>query len=189
MAAHVRRFRSASRSPRRLTSWANGPSTAADGSPQGSIGASTTVLAGTAVTALVDGLTIVRLRGELLIWLTTTAAASEGFNGAFGIAVANNDAVAAGVGSVMTPITNENWDGWMFHRYWNVFSGGVISGGVSADQDMINATSAVLRLEVDSKAMRKFPASDNLYACIETVESGTCAMNWSFNSRMLVKLA
>ena len=46
-----------------------------------------------------------------------------------------------------------------------------------------------LRLEVDSKAMRKFPVEMALYAVVEIVEVGTATINFHFDSRVLFKLS
>ena len=43
------------------------------------------------------------------------------------------------------------------------------------------------KIEVDSKAMRKFNADESIYGAIEVIEVGTATMQFAFCSRMLVK--
>ena len=174
------------RSPKRRTSWEVGPETGTSGSPQ-LLSSTVAQLATTAVATAIDSLTQVRLRGELVINLLTAAAQGDGFHGAFGIAKATTAAVVAGIASLPQLITEEAWDGWLYFRYFSVLSGGIIAQGVSADEDIVNSVTAALRVEVDSKAMRKFDINESLFAAIEVVEIGTATANWSFNCRTLVK--
>ena len=175
------------RSQRKRTSWDVGPETAGGGQPQ-TITASLGELAAVAVQLLVDNQTLVRTRGELMMLLETSSLQGNGFHGAFGIAKATTAAITAGAASVPTPLTEEEWDGWIYHRYFSLLSGGTIAVATAAQQaDQVNATTAALRLEVDSKAMRKVEIFEGLYAAIEVVEFGTAQMTWSFNSRLLFK--
>ena len=135
-----------------------------------------------------DGVTIVRTRGMLALQLVSSAAISNGFQGAFGLGVATSAAVTAGIGSLPTPITEEDWDGWYYHSYFSILSGGVIDGSAAGDQDLTNPHMAALRLTVDSKAMRKLRVDETLYAAIEVTEEGTASMSASYNSRSLFKL-
>ena len=177
------------RSQRRKTSWTVGPETGVNGATQ-VITASGSVLATTAVITTMDGITLVRTRGELVLLLGIAAAQGDGFHGAFGIGQVSSPAFTAGVGSVPTPLTEEDWDGWLYHRYFGLFSGGPLATATAADQQsQVNSTSAALRLDVDSKAMRKSEIDMTFYAAIEVVELGTASsMEFAFNSRMLVKL-
>ena len=174
---------------RHRSSWEVGPETAAGGQPQ-QISSTSASLAATAVQATEDGQTLIRTRGELLIGLETATAAWDGFHGAFGIGKATAAAVLAGAASVPTPISEEAWDGWLYHRYFSIFSGGPIAVATAAQEaNQHNPTMAAVRIEVDSKAMRKFDVDEALYAAIEMVEFGTGAvMRWTFNCRMLFKL-
>jgi len=186
--ARSRGFVSRSRGPRRKLSWTIGVQTGTDGSAQVLSSTSSQVFTGAAVVAL-DGTTLVRTRGEFLIFLKSATTAAAGFHGAFGIGVGNTAAVAAGVGSIPTPIDEENWDGWLYHRYFSCISHGVIDGTVSNDGDAINATSAAVRIEVDSKAMRKLSIEQTVFGAIQVLEAGTATAEFFFNSRQLVKLA
>ena len=181
------RTRSA-RSQRRKTSWNIGPQTGVDGAPQG-ISSSVAVLATGALVVLEEAITLIRTRGDLNLYLQSATGTGDGFHGAFGIAVATSPAVLAGIASLPTPITEEDWDGWLYHRYFSLVAGGTIAAATAAQQaDQVNSSSAALHFEVDSKAMRKLSVDQSLYAAIEVVELGAASMQWAFNSRMLVKL-
>ena len=178
------RFRG--RSVRRSTAWGIGTATAAvPGQSQG-ISATGAVLGLSAIAPSIEGETIIRTRGELLLVLTTASVAGAGFTGAFGIGIASSPAVAAGIGSLPTPIAEEGDENWLYHRYFSLVAGGVIDGTASTDSEQ--PLSSVLRVEVDSKAMRKFPDGTTVYCALEATEAGVATMNWYFNSRTLVKL-
>ena len=173
------------RAQRRKTSWEIGPQTGTDGSAQVLSSSAATIATG-AVTPGLPGVTVIRTRGELLLVLKSASVVGAGFHGAFGIGIASAAAVAAGIGSVPTPITEEGSENWLYHRYFAVVSAGVVDGTASTDSDP--NTGAVLRVEVDSKAMRKFDDQLVIYAAIEVTEAGAATMDWYFNSRQLVKL-
>ena len=184
---NFRRFRSTSISVRHRSSWEVGPETSAQGAPQNITG-SIAQLAGTAVQSVVDNLTLIRTRGEVMMWLQSATIAVNGFHGAFGIAKAMTAAITAGAASVPTPLTEEAWDGWLYHRYFSLMAGGNIASATAAQEQLqTNNVTAALRFEVDSKAMRKLEVDAGVYACIEVVEIGTFSMQWSFNCRQLVK--
>ena len=176
------------RRQKRKTSWGIGPQTGVDGALQ-SITASSAVLATGAVGITADGQTLVRTRGELSLFLSAATGIADGFHGAFGIAVASAAAVTAGAASVPTPITEEGWDGWLYHRYFSTFAGGTIAAATAAQQaDQVNNMSAALKIEVDSKAMRKLETQMSIYAAVEVIVAGAGTLRWAFNSRMLFKL-
>jgi len=173
---------------RHRSSWTFGAATAGDGAPQ-ALSGSAGQLGGTQIQSLSDSQTIIRTRGELTIWLLSAAAAGDGFHGAFGLAKANTEAVIAGEPSLPTPIAQETWDGWFYHRYFSLFSGGPIAAATAAQEALqINNVMAAVRIEVDSKAMRKIDINESIYAMIEVAEHGTATMEWAFNSRTLFKL-
>ena len=176
------------RSQRRKTSWTFGPATGTDGSIQqistpGKLGATT------AIVSLEDGQTLVRTRGEVLLTLISAAAVGNGFHGAFGLCVVSSQASSIGETAVPGPITEEDWDGWFYHRYFSLFSTSIIDQSAADADDFMNVVTATLRLELDSKAMRKWEANMNVVAILEVLEVGTAVMNWNLNSRILVKLA
>ena len=182
-------FRSSSaRSLRRKTSWQIGPSTGASGEPV-TIIASSSVLAAKGASIAVDGITTVRWRGELNLLLSLADAAGSGFHGAFGIGVATTAAFLGGVATLPTPLDEEDWDGWVYHRYFSLLSGGPLATATAADQQsQVNSMSAAVRIEVDSKAMRKEMSDMTEFAIIQVVEIGASSMEFAFNSRTLIKL-
>ncbi len=167
---------------RRKSAWELGPGN----QTQFTISSSQSLIIGAGVSPVVDGLTVVRLRGELLMYLSLATASLDGFSGAFGVGKGSASAFAVGVGSMETPIDDEAWDGWLYHRYFTLrspvlFSEGAAPGGA--------AGTSILRVEVDSKAMRKLDIEDVIYAVVQVAETGTSNLRVTFNSRMLVKLA
>ncbi len=170
-------FRSRSRA-RRQTSWELGPG----GNTPIQFTATGEGLVGDGVAAALGGITVVRIRGQLDIILTAAAAAIEGFHGAFGICIVNEDAFAVGVSAVPDPLADVNWDGWIFHHFFDVHS---ITGTIA---DGSNASAVHQRINVDSKAMRKFLEEEVMVAKIEVVENGTSTMNAFFDSRVLIKV-
>ena len=175
-------------SRRRRTSWEIGPQTGVDGASI-AIGQSEARLAAGGVTIVSDGNTLVRLRGSLNVFLTSVDALGNGYHGAFGIGIVTDQAFDGGVSTVPTPITEEDWDGWLYHRYFGLFSAGPIAAATAAQEALqVNSRPVAVHIEVDSKAMRKVRENDAVYAAIEVIELGTGTMEWSFNSRTLFKL-
>jgi len=185
MALRSQRSRFPSQSERHRTSWDPGPSTSGNGGPQ-AVSSSSANFAGTAISILIDSFTLVRTRGELTLWLMTATAAGDGFHGAFGIAKATSVAVVAG--STPTPMGEKDWDGWLYHRFFSLFAAGPIAVATAAQEALQTANvTAALRVDVDSKAMRKADDEESFFAVIEVVEHGTATMEWAFNSRILSK--
>jgi len=183
---HSRVLRSQRSSSRRKTSWGAGPKTGTAGLPV-IIAASGVQLGALVAVPPTGGITLVRLRGEMLLRITTGSSLDDGFFGAVGVGIFTDAAVAVGATAVNTPIATEGWDGWLWHRYFNVFAGGVVGTG-AATTDNQGGESMTLRLEVDSKAMRKLEVGNSLAVVLESTEQGGATMSWAFNSRTLVKL-
>ena len=180
--AHSRRSFPGRSSLARKTAWSNGPHTGgAPGAPQ-TISASGTVLATIGQQPTVNGLTLVRTRGNLVLWLETAAAQGNGFTGAFGLLAVGNEAFVAGVGSVPDPQDDPNDERWFYHTWFHVSSNTATTADIGGD----NMSS--VRIEVDSKAMRKLPPDLVIAAVLGVVEIGTASLNFMFNSRTLVKL-
>jgi len=159
-------------SNRRRTGWENGPSIS-----NLTVTASGQII-GTGLTALADGFTLVRLRGLITLRLSVVGAALDGFSGAFGIAIVSSDAFDAS--AVMDPLTEAEWDGWIWHEFF--FLKGTIAG-------VGNNTSILERhIVIDSKAMRKMPADNVLMIASEHTLVGTSTMQVEANSRALFKL-
>ena len=108
---------------------------------------------------------------------------------AFGIGIVTKPAFDIGVTAVPGPIDEMDWDGWLYHRFINVFASAAIAGGASADHDIAESVSSAVRFEVDSKAMRKLDDEEILFGVLQFFESGVVTSQFSFNSRVLVKHA
>ena len=96
---------------RRRRSWAVGPG----GTVVTAITASGSGFIGFGVSMVLEGLTIVRIRGEVLVTLDSVSGAGSSLVGAFGIGLATAEAFAAGIASVPTPVSDDDWNGWMWH--------------------------------------------------------------------------
>ena len=162
---------------RRETGWIFGPG---DSVSDTIIDAGVTIM-GDGLAPAQDGLTIVRIRGICQLFLTAATAGNDGFTGAIAIGIINEDAFAVGVTTIMDPLADMDWDGWMYHHFF------AINSPVSADTGL-ESPSASQRIVVDGKAMRKITEGQVVFAAIEVVELGTATMEAHFNSRMLVKL-
>ncbi len=174
-----------SRGLRRKTSWGFGPSSGATPGAAQSLAASSAIIMTTGTSPSVDGITVVRVRGELLLQLSAAAADLDGFHGAFGIGVLSGGQrgfTGIGVGAVPIPLTNDDDETWIWHQY---FALKTVEGAVPVN----TLGSSVTRIQVDSKAMRKVDTGDLIYAAIEVVEVGTAVLQIHFNTRVLAKLA
>jgi len=168
---------------RRKTSWGLGP-----GGNGLAVSTSTVAFVGGAISAVEDGITITRIRGELLMWLDAATAIGDGYNGAFGIGKGSLSAFGVGVSAMESPIADQAWDGWLYHRFFSLAAGGPIAGGVAGDQDAVNPVTAALRVDVDVRAQRKLVPEDVIYSIIEVTEVGTAVLEVDFTSRALALL-
>ena len=167
--------------PRRLTSWELGPGGTA---PTPSTAAGQLFL-GSTVSPTLDGLTLVRLRGTFDAYLNLATASNDGFAGAFGIGLTTTNATLIGATATPGPITDEAWDGWIFHKYFSLKSPQAHAAGAAPAGETLPGH---VNIEVDSKAMRKVVVESSIFAMVELVEVGTAGVEFHFNSRMLVKL-
>jgi len=166
------------RTARRLTAWGLGPEEVdgAHSSSAASLWSSTVTLSAS------DNATIVRIRGLIKVTQLTATAAGDGFFGAVGIGIATSAAIAIGVTAVPTPLTEEDWEGWMWHSYFDV------RATTATIADGVNAAGVVANLVIDTKAMRKFSSEMTLYGATEVVESGTALLELQGSTRALFKL-
>jgi len=88
-------------------------------------------------------------------------------------------AVTAGVASVPTPITEVEWEGWLWHEFFSFHSPVATAGIGSAARE---------KIVIDSKAMRKVETQDVVILVMEAVVSGAASMTIMGQSRMLIKL-
>lgn len=176
MARSLRGFSHPIRSQKRKVEWSEG--TGGTGLTSGA--ASQSVILGSFLQAGIAGLTLVRTRGLLDIFLDGPGTADgDGFFGAFGIGIVVDAAATAGVVSMPTPITESSWDGWLYHSFLSIHNPDTTFGGSGAVHQ---------RVEVDSKAMRKFPLDVSMFAMLEVIEIGTATFNVFWDSRVLLKL-
>ena len=134
------------RGPRRATAWdAFTPFHA-------TVGSGAAVLIETQTPAV--ALTVVRLRGELLVMMdTSTGAAGEFAIVGLGIAVVNAATATAGVASLPTPVTDAEWGGWLWHAFVPM---GFEPAAAGATGDLESRS----RVVIDNKAMRKLSTDD-----------------------------
>ena len=177
--AHVRssRFRQRSGVSRRLTAWSVGPV-----SPVIDIAAAGANLFSANSQAIVDGLTIVRLRGEYTFSLRTVTTIGDGWeSAAVGVCIVSENAAAVGVTAVPSPLADVGWDGWLFHR----LHGAITGLNVTEVQSTFNS----FRIEMDSRAMRKQKQTDVLIGVVELgTEIGAASVEFSCQTRVLDKL-
>ena len=161
---------------RRKTGWEDGPGVLTTSIP---ISANTAFIVGSGQEFLFDGDTVVRIRGSMLLQLTNVTASGDGFVGAVGIGIVSTPAFAVGATAVPTPITESEWDGWMWHQFLNV----------TGSADLTDQGPALgQRVEIDSKAMRKVGTEQVIYMAVELTETGTAVAEFVANTRMLLKL-
>ncbi len=119
--------------------------------------------------------TIVRTRGLLTVQSDQVAASEFPF-GAMGFGVAEAAAVAAGIASLPTPITEEDWDGWFVYE--------------SFAAPLLLATAVgMLRAEqfaFGSKAQRKVVPGSVIFINLESASS-TAGLLYTLKFRMLLK--
>ena len=173
--ARTRRGSHPGNAVRRKTSWEQGPG-----------GQTNTTLTGNGATILgfgvfptIPGLTIGRIRGLWGITFNAATAIGDGYTGAFGLGIVTVSVFTIGVTAVPAPIADAEWDGWMYHEFFDIRAGLDVA-----------LNSAILQQHtVDTKAMRKIPDEEYLlYGIIEVTEQGTAQIEVSFDSRFLVFL-
>ena len=168
------RFRSRG-ATRRKTSWQVGPTT----NGIETLTATGSLLVNLQSQVATDGLTLVRIRGQWDLFLEASAAVAQGYHGAIGLCFVSENAGGIGITAVPTPITDEAWDGWVWHHYFSLFRG--LDPGANG--------SGMIQIPIDSKSMRKEKATDLLVAVIQATEIGTAILDFSMRTRILVKLA
>ena len=133
--------------------------------------------------ALLDGLTIVRIRGELSLYLSVVTTVFDGFQRwAAGICIVSENAATVGVTAIPASLTDIGWDGWMWHH-----SAAGMAGFSTAEtgQSVMEA----VRIPIDTKAMRKLRETDVVVGVIEMgTEIGTATVRYAAQTRMLSKL-
>jgi len=143
------------------------------------IGASTAILLGSlnAAALALRPFTIVRTRMDLR-WASDQAAAAEDPFGSFGMMVVTDTAAALGVTAIPDPGSNEDSDWFLWQGLSVVFS--------LADATGIDANGGA-RYDIDSKAMRKVGADDDIVSVVSNLNSADGGVI-TINGRMLLKL-
>jgi len=164
---------------RRLNKWSLGPQAVAQ--PISTV----TVTGWSLLVALAQAaeVTLVRSRGYVDLMLTSTTSAFGGFTGALGLAIVTAEAGAVGVTAIPSPLTDADWDGWLWHHFFSCLS---VTATIA---DGANAQSVYQHFEIDSKAMRKWTDQQVIVGILETgAEVGTAVMQMNADVRHLVKL-
>ena len=158
---------------RRATDWQSGPR-----GSTGAIAVAGVTVFPIALTAVGAGLTIIRIRGELMITMIGSTVLDGFERVGFGMCIVSENAIGVGVTAVPAPIADIAWDGWLWYH---------LSSPQELDADATVATGN--RVVIDSKAMRKWKQTDVLIAVVETVsEVGTASLEATLNTRTLLKL-
>lgn len=173
------------RPQRRLTSWSFGPDTA---QASQSVTASGKFGLSVFINILQDGLTLVRTRGQIKLWLEAATAAANGYIGAFGICRVSTQAATIGSTAVPGPIAEDDWDGWLFYEHIQCVAPAALNSGVASDLDQLAPVTATQVITIDSKAMRKVKENDALLGIFELTEVGTATLRFAGGMRMLFKL-
>ena len=169
------RFPSVVRAPQRQTNWL----ASADITAPTNLAAGASILDQAFTQAQIQGIgpaTIVRTRGLLLVGTDQEAATEFPFGG-LGMMVVREQARAAGIASLPTPIAEEFDDGFFLHQFWG---------------SPITLASAVGQLtwqrwDFDSKAQRKITPDDAIVVTLENA-SALAGVNYILKFRMLLKL-
>ncbi len=120
--------------------------------------------------------TVVRTRG-LVEFRPQAFGVDLTYDGAYGLAVVSDEAIAAGAASIPRPFDDDDWPGWLVHGYYMghfEFQSGVGIMMVSGQQ------------VIDSKAMRKVGLNETL---VWMVESNSSAVDVILHARVLMKLS
>ena len=166
-------------SSRRLTAWRSGPNS---GAVQSLVAVGSTLVS--TGTASAERLTLVRIRGEITLWIRLATAIGDGFTDFnVGIGIVSANAFATGQAAIPTAGSDRDWPGWIWHH-----SGGAI---VSLETtEVARGPMGAVRIPIDSKAMRKWRLNEVLMGSIQLgTEIGTAQVDMVMSTRVLIKLA
>jgi len=127
--------------------------------------------------------TIVRTRGLYMLELTSGDAIGAGYFGGVGICIVTDKALAIGATAVPGPFTEDAWDGWLWHSYFDVR---MVTATIA---DGVNAGGVRMVIPIDSKAMRIVHDDETIVGVTEVVESTNAALERQGSTRMLIKEA
>ncbi len=120
--------------------------------------------------------TVVRVRGTFIV-NPTAFGADLNYFGAYGLAVVSDEAFVAGAGSIPRVHDDDDWPGWIVHRYYSghfEFHSGV---GVNVQ---------TFEQVIDFKAMRKVGVNETL---VWMVEAQVGAVTVMLQARTLMMLS
>ena len=121
--------------------------------------------------------TITRIRGRVGLFAKGNAAV-EGIIG-MGLLVATTKAFVVGTTALPCPLTDASDEDWLWHTYVPMIE---TAGAAPAEDTNLMGSQ---RVEIDSKAMRKFEDSQSL---IFVIESSAIAISFTWGMRALIKL-
>ncbi len=124
--------------------------------------------------------TLVRVRGELLV-ASSAVTIGDAADIAVGMGVVTNEARAAGVGSIPTPITSEEWDGWFWYQACSIIHRPLNVG----------SQTTCFRYVIDSKAMRIIDTDSQSIVLVAEManETGAVTVDLRVNTRNLLLIA
>ncbi len=115
-----------------------------------------------------------------MIWTRSDQqAATENAFGALGMMIANDNAITAGAGSLLGPISNEDSDSWFVHQFWTAQI--LFQSGIGLHGSTLN-----YQMEFDSKGQRKISEGDGVAVLVEN--AGTSGAVAVLKFRLLFKL-
>ena len=178
--AHSSQPRLRTRSAKRTVIWNDGPNSTVVQSLSAAVNTVWTL----GQTAL-GGVTIVRIRGSIGLWLETATAIGDGFTRvSIGIGIVTADAFSTGVGAMPGVISDKNWGGWMFYSDLGPFI------GLSVTEGENTSPLAQVRVPIDTKAMRKVAPNETVFGMVSaSAEIGAATLSFVGDTRMLVKLS
>ena len=162
---------------RRVNKWALGPN---------AIGQTVTAVGDIGWTNFVSPIgqtefTLVRTRGEVELVLSAITAGTAGFTGAMAIGIATVDAIGVGVTALPSPASDADFDGWLWHSFFNIHS---CTAAIADGSNQL-----VWKKEIDSKAMRKVSDQYGIFGIMEvSAEVGTVSGFLNADTRILTKL-
>ena len=157
---------------RRMTQWFR----STDVTVYTSLGGATAII-DQELAGITEPIIAIWLRGQINV-ITDQEIATERPFGAVGACVVSDQALAAGVGSVPTPITDKDSDLWLMHQYFHA----PVTHLSSVGEARVDQTFAF-----DSKAVRKIPADSSIIWVVET--GSTVGIRYLLQFALLIKLA
>ena len=167
-------------STRRKTVWTEGPFSNA---AIQAISASGLVVVTVGQTSA-GGVTLVRIRGELVMWLEVVGAIGDGFAEVdAGIGIVSADAFGIGATAMPSPSVDKDWGGWIWHN-----SLGPIIGLSVTEVENTGQISQV-RIPIDTKAMRKLIGNTTVFGAVAARGLiGAATISFGMSTRMLSML-